>query len=45
LLPASMALCLVYFGEHWVTDILLGWIYVWFVLWVTNRWERRQVSI
>ncbi|MEO5974206.1 MAG: phosphatase PAP2 family protein [Ilumatobacteraceae bacterium] len=40
LLPASMALCLVYFGEHWVTDIVLGWLYVWIVLWVANRWER-----
>jgi membrane-associated phospholipid phosphatase len=44
-LPASMALCLVYFGEHWVSDILLGWTYVWFVLWVAKRWERRTVSI
>ena len=35
-----MALSLVYFGEHWVTDIVLGWLYVWIVLWVTNRWER-----
>lgn len=40
-LPASMALCLVYFGEHYVTDILLGWLYVWLVLWAANRWERR----
>lgn len=40
LLPASMALCLVYFGEHWVTDILLGWLYVWFAFWAARRWER-----
>ncbi|MEK7409876.1 MAG: phosphatase PAP2 family protein, partial [Actinomycetota bacterium] len=43
LLPLSMGLCLVYFGEHYVTDILLGWLYVWLVLWVTNRWEHRMV--
>lgn len=42
-LPASMALCLVYFGEHYVTDILLGWIYVWLVMWAMNRWEHRTV--
>lgn len=41
ILPASMAICLVYFGEHYVTDILLGWLYVWLVLWVAKRWERR----
>lgn len=40
--PAAMALCLVYFGEHYVTDILVGWLYVWFVMWVANRWERRK---
>lgn len=44
LLPASMALCLVYFGEHWVTDVLLGWLYVWFVFWIAGRWEHRTVS-
>jgi len=25
-LPAAMALCLVYFGEHWVIDVVLGWL-------------------
>ncbi|MHB1089472.1 MAG: phosphatase PAP2 family protein [Ilumatobacteraceae bacterium] len=42
-LPASMALSLVYFGEHYVTDILVGWLYVWLVLWIAHRWERRLV--
>ncbi len=44
LLPASMALCLVYFGEHWVTDILLGWLYVWFAFWAAKRWESRTYN-
>ncbi len=44
-LPASMALCLVYFGEHYVTDILLGWLYLWLVLWVAKRWERRTANV
>ena len=41
-LPAAMALCLVYFGEHYFTDILAGWLYVWLVLWAANKWERRN---
>ena len=37
--PVSMGLTLVYFGEHYVTDILLGWLYVAgsFAFW--NWWE------
>jgi len=42
-LPASMALTLVYFGEHYVTDILVGWLYVLLALWAAGRWERRNV--
>lgn len=41
-LPAAMALCLVYFGEHYVTDILVGWLYVWLVVWAASSWERRN---
>ena len=43
-LPASMALCLVYFGEHWVIDIVLGWLYVWAAFALARRWENRRPS-
>lgn len=39
-----MAWCLVYFGEHYITDILAGWAYVGASFWFWNRWEaKRQV--
>ncbi len=41
-LPASMALCLVYFGEHFVADILAGWLYVGFAFWISSKWENRN---
>ena len=45
LFPLSMAWCLVYFGEHYVTDILAGWAYVGASFWFWNRWEaKRQVA-
>jgi len=44
LFPLSMAWSLVYFGEHYVTDILAGWAYVGASFWFWNRWEaKRQV--
>ncbi|MFM9138552.1 MAG: phosphatase PAP2 family protein, partial [Actinomycetota bacterium] len=43
-LPASMALCLVYFGEHWVIDVVLGWLYVWAAFALARRWENRRLS-
>ena len=44
LFPLSMAWCLVYFGEHYITDILAGWAYVGASFWFWNRWEaKRQV--
>lgn len=39
--PVSMALCLVYFGEHYVIDILAGWLYVAGAFWFWNRRERK----
>jgi membrane-associated phospholipid phosphatase len=42
-LPAAMALCLVYFGEHWVIDIVLGWLYVGAAFWLASRYENRRV--
>ena len=45
LFPLSMAWCLVYFGEHYVTDIVAGWAYVGASFWFWNRWEaKRQVT-
>jgi membrane-associated phospholipid phosphatase len=41
-LPAAMALCLVYFGEHWVIDIVLGWLYVGAAFWLASRYENRR---
>ncbi|NBT26786.1 MAG: inositol phosphorylceramide synthase [Actinobacteria bacterium] len=42
-LPAAMALCLVYFGEHWVIDVVLGWLYVGAAFWLASRYENRRV--
>ncbi len=44
LMPISMALTLVYFGEHWVVDCLFGWLVV-IVAWkVSDWWERRGTT-
>lgn len=44
--PLVMAFALVYSGEHYVVDVLLGWIYavvVWFgVRWSYERWRSRR---
>lgn len=42
LFPISMALTLVYFAEHYVIDVLVGWLYVAGAFWFWNRWERRR---
>lgn len=45
--PLAMALSLVYFGEHYVIDILAGWAYVGLSFWFWARWEgrRRPVTV
>jgi membrane-associated phospholipid phosphatase len=40
-----MALCLVYFGEHYVADILAGWLYVGFAFWISSKWENRNGAV
>lgn len=44
--PLAMALAIVYTGEHYVVDVLLGWIYavlaVLAVRWIAARWDARQ---
>lgn len=42
LFPVAMGLCLVYFAEHYVIDVLMGWAYVGASFWLWGRWERRR---
>ncbi len=42
LFPFAMGLTLVYFGEHYVTDIVAGWLYVGGSFWFWGRWEKRR---
>ena len=37
----SMAMVLVYGGEHYVTDVLLGWLYAAITVLAVNAWHRR----
>lgn len=40
--PLSMAFTLIYFGEHWAIDTLMGWATV-LVAWkIADRWEKRR---
>jgi membrane-associated phospholipid phosphatase len=43
ILPAAMAFCLVYFGEHYVADIIFGFAYVWLACVLSTRWEDKHV--
>jgi len=40
--PLLMAFTLVYGGEHYVSDILLGWVYAGLVMLGWGWWERRR---
>jgi hypothetical protein len=46
--PIAMALAIVYTGEHYVADVLLGWVYalasVLAIRWVARRLERRRAE-
>jgi PAP2 superfamily len=42
LYPIAMGFALVYFGEHYVADVILGWIYVIVVVLLARRYERRR---
>lgn len=37
LYPLAMAFALMYFAEHYLSDILLGWIYAVFAYWVVSK--------
>ena len=45
LFPLAMAVTLVYFGEHYVTDIFVGWAYVAGSFWFWNRWEDKRPTL
>lgn len=42
--PLLMALSLVYFAEHYVIDVLVGWALVVAAFWWWDRWESRRGS-
>ena len=42
LFPVLMALSLMYFAEHYLIDILAGWVLVLGSFWFWGRWERRR---
>jgi hypothetical protein len=37
-----MVVTLVYSGEHYVVDAILGVVYVLLVMWAVGAWERRR---
>jgi membrane-associated phospholipid phosphatase len=39
--PISMLLTLVYFGEHYIIDVLAGWLTVWAAWKLADKWESR----
>jgi membrane-associated phospholipid phosphatase len=41
LFPLAMCFTLVYSGEHYVVDVLAGWLYVVLVCFIARWWERR----
>ena len=40
--PLAMGFALVYFGEHYVADVILGWIYVVVVVLLARTYERQR---
>ncbi|MFA6576942.1 MAG: phosphatase PAP2 family protein, partial [Nocardioides sp.] len=42
--PAVMGLVLVYYGEHYVVDLIAGGLLAWLVMVVARRWERRRAE-
>ena len=42
--PLSMAFTLVYFGEHWFIDCVMGWAIVLIAWRISNKWETRRSS-
>ena len=44
LYPLAMGFTLVYTGEHWVLDIVVGIAYALVVHWLVSRWEARRLA-
>jgi membrane-associated phospholipid phosphatase len=44
LYPVAMAVSLVYLGEHYVSDVLLGWLYAILVFVLGNRLLDRRLA-
>ena len=42
--PIAMMFTLVYFGEHWVIDCLVGWLVVFAAFAIADQWEKRRES-
>ena len=42
--PVAMAFALVYTGEHYVTDCVVGWIYTVVAYWGVNRLADRRAQ-
>ena len=42
--PLAMAFALSYTAEHYLVDVLLGWIYAVFALWLVNRVADRRAA-
>ena len=42
--PLAMAFALVYTAEHYLVDILLGWAYAVFALWLVNTIADRRAA-
>lgn len=42
--PVAMAFTLVYGGEHYVMDVLAGWLYVAVVVLIATAWERWRAT-
>jgi membrane-associated phospholipid phosphatase len=42
--PFAMGFSLVYSGEHYVTDVLLGWLYVAVAVLAAAKWERMRAA-
>lgn len=42
--PLAMAFALSYTAEHYLVDVLLGWIYAVFALWLVNRIADRRAA-
>lgn len=40
--PVAMGAALVYFGEHYLVDVLMGWLVVLLAFALADRWERRR---